>query len=75
MLADTGLGPPHGHQSGVACEPCHDAGFDCDHEIVAADEEEILQQAAEHVTGYHQVEVTPELVEQVQGLIHQVEDE
>ncbi len=48
---------------------CRDAGFDCDHEIHAETDEEILRQAAEHVQSVHGLEVTPELVEQVKGLI------
>ncbi len=52
---------------------CRDAGFDCDHEIQAATAEEILQQAAEHVKSVHGLEVTPELVEQVSGLIQDEE--
>ncbi|MFQ5856412.1 MAG: DUF1059 domain-containing protein [Anaerolineae bacterium] len=48
---------------------CRDAGFDCDHEIRAESEEEILQQAAEHARTAHNVEVTPEMAEQVKGLI------
>ena len=48
---------------------CRDAGFDCDHVIRAEKEEEILQQAAEHVQTTHKLEVTPELVDQVKSLI------
>lgn len=48
---------------------CRDAGFDCEHEIQAETDEEILRQAAEHVQRVHGLEVTPELVEQVKKLI------
>ncbi|MFQ5857020.1 MAG: DUF1059 domain-containing protein [Anaerolineae bacterium] len=48
---------------------CRDAGFDCEHEIRAGSEEEILQQAAEHARTVHDVEVTPEMAEQVRDLI------
>ncbi|MEM7035297.1 MAG: DUF1059 domain-containing protein [Chloroflexota bacterium] len=48
---------------------CRDAGFDCDHEIQAASEDEVLQQAADHVQTVHKLDVTPELVEQVKQLI------
>lgn len=48
---------------------CRDAGFDCEHEIQADTDEEILQQAAEHVQSVHGLAVTPELVEQVKKLI------
>jgi predicted small metal-binding protein len=50
---------------------CRDAGFDCDHEVRAESEEELLQQAAEHAQTVHHVEVTPELVEQVKSLIRE----
>jgi predicted small metal-binding protein len=48
---------------------CRDAGFDCDQEIRAASEEEVLAQAAAHAKADHNVEVTPELADQVKGLI------
>lgn len=48
---------------------CRDAGFDCDHEIQAETVEDVMQQAAEHVQVVHNVEVSPELAKQVQGLI------
>ena len=44
---------------------CRDLGFDCDHEVAAETEEELLQQVAEHAQTVHKLEVTPELVEQV----------
>lgn len=50
---------------------CRDAGFDCDAEIRAEHEDEILEQAAEHVRTVHDREVTPELVEQVRGAIEE----
>ncbi len=50
---------------------CRDAGFDCEYEIEAATEEEILQLAAEHVQRVHGMQVTPELVEQVKKLIQE----
>lgn len=50
---------------------CRDAGFDCNHEIQAETEEEVLQQAAEHVQSVHGLEVTPELVDQVKKLIQE----
>ena len=49
---------------------CRDVGFDCEHEIRAQSEEEVLRQAAEHARTEHGVEVTPELAVQVQSLIH-----
>ena len=48
---------------------CRDAGFDCKHEVRAESEEELLRQVAEHAQTVHDVEVTPELVEQVKSLI------
>ncbi len=50
---------------------CRDAGFACEHEIRAESEEEVLQQAAEHAQTVHGVEVTPELAEQIKGLIQE----
>jgi predicted small metal-binding protein len=52
---------------------CREAGFDCDKEIRAASEEEVLEQAAAHAKADHNVEVTPELAEQVKGFIREEE--
>lgn len=48
---------------------CRDAGFDCEKEIHADTEEEVLKQAAEHARKVHNVNVTPELASQIKGLI------
>lgn len=48
---------------------CSDAGFDCEGVIQAATEEEILSQAAEHAEAAHNIQVTPELAEQLKALI------
>jgi len=48
---------------------CRDVGFDCDGEIEAATEEEVLNMAAEHALQAHQVNVTPEMAEQIKPLI------
>ena len=48
---------------------CSDLGFECDHEIHAETEEELLQQVAEHAQTVHNLEVTPEVVEQVKSAI------
>lgn len=48
---------------------CADAGFDCKGVISAATEEEVLAGAAEHALTVHGVTVTPELAEQLKGLI------
>lgn len=48
---------------------CRDAGFDCEGVIQAATEAEILNQAAAHAQAAHNVQVTPELAEQIKTLI------
>ena len=48
---------------------CRDLGFDCDQEIRAETEDEILRQAAAHTCSQHNVEVTVGLVTQVKTLI------
>lgn len=48
---------------------CRDAGFDCDAEIQASTEAEVMQQAAVHVQNDHHLSVTPEMAEQIKGLI------
>jgi predicted small metal-binding protein len=48
---------------------CRDAGFDCEGVIQAESEEEVLIQAAEHAQAEHNVQVTPELAEQIKTLI------
>jgi predicted small metal-binding protein len=48
---------------------CADAGFDCKAVIHAETDEEILTQAAEHAKAAHGLSVTPELAEQIKGLI------
>jgi predicted small metal-binding protein len=52
---------------------CRDVGFDCDGVVRAETEEELLQQVAEHARTVHDVEVTPELVQQVKGQIREEE--
>jgi predicted small metal-binding protein len=48
---------------------CRDVGFDCEGVVRAESEEELLRQVAEHAQTVHNVEVTPELAEQVKSLI------
>ena len=48
---------------------CRDAGFDCEKEIHAPTEAAVLSQAAEHAEKVQHVKVTPELAEQIRGLI------
>ena len=50
---------------------CRDAGFDCDEEIHAPTEAAVLSQAAEHAEKVHHVKVTPELADQIRGLIRE----
>ena len=48
---------------------CRDAGFDCEGVIRANTQEQVLKQAAQHALEVHGVAVTPELAEQLKGLI------
>lgn len=48
---------------------CRDAGFDCDAEIRASTEDQVLAQAAVHAQTAHQVSVTPEMAAQIKTLI------
>ena len=48
---------------------CRDVGFDCDAEVRAQTDEEVLQQAAEHAQEAHKVTVTPEMANQIKTLI------
>ena len=48
---------------------CREVGFDCDQEIRAQSEEEVLREAAEHAQQIHGVEVTPALAAQVKSNI------
>jgi predicted small metal-binding protein len=50
---------------------CRDAGFDCNQVIRAENENEIMRQAAEHAQNVHGVQVTPEMAQQVKGLIRE----
>ncbi|MBV8390110.1 MAG: DUF1059 domain-containing protein [Mucilaginibacter sp.] len=54
---------------------CADAGFDCAAVIHAETEEEVLTQAAEHAKTVHGLSVTPELAEQIKGLIKEEVEE
>jgi len=53
---------------------CRDAGFDCDKEIKASTEEEVLAQAANHAAKAHNVQVTPALAKQIRTLIKDQDD-
>ena len=48
---------------------CRDIGFICEHIIQSESEEEVLEKAAEHVLTEHDVEVTPEMADQMRELI------
>ena len=50
---------------------CKDAGFDCAGIIRGQHEDEVLQLAAQHAEQVHQVTVTPEMAEQIKGLIRE----
>ena len=52
---------------------CRDVGFDCEGEIEAATEEEVLSLAAAHAWQVHQIQVTPEMAEQIKPLIAEVQ--
>lgn len=49
---------------------CRDTGFDCDEEIRAQNETEVLSQAAKHARMEHGIQVTPEMTTQIRGFIH-----
>lgn len=50
---------------------CRDVGFDCNAQIKAETEEEILTQAAAHAQAVHGVTVTTELAEGIKPLIRE----
>lgn len=50
---------------------CRDAGFDCDAQIHASTDEDVLAQAADHASSVHGVTVTPEMAESLKPLIHE----
>lgn len=50
---------------------CRDAGFDCNAQIQAATDEEVLAQAAQHAQTVHGVTVTTEMAEGLKSLIHE----
>ena len=52
---------------------CRDAGFDCEKEINASTEQEVLKQAAEHAQKVHNVTVTPALADKIRTLIRTVD--
>ncbi|MPR32491.1 DUF1059 domain-containing protein [Salmonirosea aquatica] len=50
---------------------CREVGFDCLGVIKAESENEVLQMAAQHASDAHQVNVTPEMAEQIKTLIRE----
>lgn len=50
---------------------CRDVGFDCNGQIKAETEEEVLAQAAQHAQTVHGVTVTPELADALRNLIRE----
>ncbi len=50
---------------------CRDVGFDCPGVVKAETENEVLQMAAQHASDAHQVQVTPEMAEQIKTLIRE----
>lgn len=58
-------------QGGIMRElRCRDAGFDCDAVVHGESDDEIFAQAAPHAEQVHGVQVTPEMKQQLAGLIH-----
>ncbi|MDI9548911.1 MAG: DUF1059 domain-containing protein [Chloroflexota bacterium] len=53
---------------------CRDVGFDCEAVVVAATEAEVLEQAARHAAQVHNVQVTPEMAEQIKTLIRETKE-
>jgi predicted small metal-binding protein len=49
---------------------CRDAGFDCDAVLRGESIEEVLAMAGPHARDVHGLEVTPEMREQLEGLVH-----
>lgn len=48
---------------------CREVGFDCPGIVKAESEDQVLQMAAQHASQVHQVQVTPEMAEQIRTLI------
>src|SRR4051794_19898712 len=49
---------------------CRDAGFDCDAVVQGESDDAVFAQAAPHAEQVHGLTVTPELQQQLAGLIH-----
>ncbi len=48
---------------------CRDVGFDCNAEVKAQTEQEVLSQASQHAKSVHGVDVTPEMAEKIKTKI------
>ena len=48
---------------------CRDVGFDCNAEVRASSEQEVLKQASKHAHDVHGVDVTPQMAEQIKTKI------
>lgn len=48
---------------------CRDAGFDCDAVVRGNSDDEVLGQATEHAKDVHGVEASPQMANQLKGLI------
>jgi predicted small metal-binding protein len=48
---------------------CKDGGLDCPEVVRGQTEDEVLQKAAEHAKSVHNMQVTPEMAQQVRALI------
>lgn len=48
---------------------CRDAGLDCDEVLQGDSVDEVLAKAAPHAEQVHGLEVTPELSDQLRGLV------
>ncbi len=51
---------------------CRDAGFDCDAVVQGDSVDDVLAQVGPHAQQAHDVAVTPELREQLSGLVRDV---
>jgi predicted small metal-binding protein len=49
---------------------CRDAGMNCDFVARGNTEKEILDQASQHAQQAHSMKMTPDMEQQVRGLIH-----
>jgi len=48
---------------------CRDIGMDCDFEMSAANDEELMQKVAAHASSVHNLEMSPELSQKIRSAI------